>query len=980
LSKKAETAMEGSAKVVRQEFTPRKSLRDEGIGKILGEGLSPQSMRVTIEHSKGDKKPILIEIRDGKWYGDVRSKFATDAEMYFTTHIVVELEREIGGIVVNLVDEIIKDQERKAAEEVKLRQQQIAAAQIANDPQGLEHIERLEGQLPETESIAAAVGDWRRPISVKHANFARPNTIITVYGQIVAKGKLHSMIRGGNYRCGRCNGIQYIEYTRPSYPTDEEAPDTMRQMCRFCEEDNLEQGSQDYQRASTLHRVGMEDVRTVDIELMDTEAYDSVDTLTVKLFDKHAKDVKVGEYAIIRGKFYLVASSRNRRLYRGVLYAHDIKYTHQEEDREPTPEEVARVKRFVELTTKERPVVIIDEKTGKKKLGEPLGENNILNRLVFGYSRHRIVWNERIKEGLMYAETSAGPDVIGKNSENERRKRIQLGIVGNPGTGKSKKARSVSKHSQRNRYESAQGGSGKSFTAIVSKEGDQATPILRIGPLAHAKEAVIVMNELGEVPLEEQVHFQDAMEEGVFSIVRYGIQGTIRADAVVIWTANPKQGASFGDIISLDQMSNIRKQIIDRTDLLIVDKPIKDPKKRREFNHLRMELEKIEQNEPTRWKILCNYDKYVALHIEVARRLARKNGLPKLTDEASDILEEADNRIQQQKDRSDVPNVGSNRSLDTLLRLSTVIAMLKLKNKIEIVDAQHAVEFYNEVYQDIQASVVVPEDPATHTANTMLFILQNESNGAAMTLKTLAELASGRDTTIKWYLYQGPKNKLGNVSTNKRLRRVKEILGNISPKKIKQTNKEETEFMWVGGTEIEGSTDTNEGNIELGQYTGVDSGDSADRQKKVDGGQKQSTSPDVQTNMSPHQGTIEANQSPQTKKLGSAESARSAKDRNKPLEDNREYKILKAMEMAMADYNSEKAAGKESGALFERFNLWGHLSASLPEELWNVERVDQIVDEQVKKGRVIKRQGDKPGRYYLNWRDNNGNSNGGGNQ
>jgi len=132
--------------------------------------------------------------------------------------------------------------------------------------------------------------------------------------------------------------------------------------------------------------------------------------------------------------------------------------------------------------------------------------------------------------------------------------------------------------------------------------------------------------------------------------------------------------------------------------------------------------------------------------------------------------------------------------------------------------------------------------------------------------------------------------------------------------------------------------------------------------------------------MSPHQDTTEANQSPQTKKLGSAESAGSAKDHNKPLEDNREYKILKAMEMAMADYNSEKAAGKESGALFERFNLWGHLSASLPEELWNVERVDQIVDEQVKKGRVIKRQGDKPGRYYLNWRDNNGNGNGGGNQ
>lgn len=951
--------MEGSAKMVRQEFTPRKSLRDEGVTKLVGEGLSVQSMRITIEHTKGDKKPIIIELRDSKWYGDVRSKFATDAEVYFTTRVVIELEREIGGIVLSMVEEIIKDQERKHTEEIRLRQQQIAAAQMANDPQALEHIERVEGQLPETESIAAAVGDWRRPISVKHANFAKPNTIITVYGQIVAKGKLHSMIRGGTYRCARCNGIQYIEYSRPSYPTDEEAPDVMHQMCRFCEEANLAQGSQDYLRASTLHRVGMEDVRTVDIELMDTEAYDTVDTLTIKLFDQHAKDVRVGEYATIRGKFYLTASSRNRRFYRGVLYAHDIIYTNQIAQ-EPTSQEIARVKRFTELAKQE---TVWDKES---KTWKALGEQNIINRLVFGYSKHRIIWNERIKEALLYAESSAGPDWIGKNSENERRKRIHVGLVGNSGTGKSKKARSVTKHDQRNRYESAQGGSGKSFTAIVSKEGEQATPILRIGPLAHTKEAVIVMNELGEVSLEEQVHFQDAMEEGQFTIVKHGIPATIRADTVVIWTANPKQGGSFGDVISLDQISNVRKQIIDRTDLLIIDKPIKDPKKRREFNHLRMELEKIEQNEPAKWKILCNYDKYVALHLRVARRLAKKNGYPKLTDEASYILEDADNRIQQQKEMSMIPNVGSNRSLDILLRLSTEIAKLKLKDKIEAIDAKHAVEFYNSVTADIHASVVVPEDPLTAATNLAAYILQNESNGLPMTLQMIAEAAGKKDDAVKWYLYQGVKNRLGNVSTNKRLRFLKDRLSNFDPRKIRQTGREETEFMWVGGTIDEKK--------ESEQDTEVDSADSTDPKEKGDGAGAQVTSPDIAAKMVAQQDKPKADQPSLPEIFRSVESAESAKHPKTQLEDNeREYKILKAMEMAVADYNSDKVARKESGALFKPYDVWHHLTRSLPYEEWHITRVRQIIEDQIKKGHVITRQGDKPDRYYLLWRDRNGN-------
>src|SRR5919106_570361 len=931
--------------MVRKAYPPRKSLRDQCIDKIVGEGIGPESIRITIEHGSGDKKPISIEIQKD-WYGDVREKFRTDAEQYFTTYVSLDLEREIGRIYLDIVNEIIKEQEKKTKEEVALRLKQKAAAQMAAaEPPA----ERLEGQLPETESLAEAVGDWRYPISVKKAHFAKPNTIITVYGQIVAQGKIHSMIKGGQYQCSRCRGIDYIEYERPSYPGDDEAPQIMHRICRFCDEEGLEEGSRDHQQAMQLHRVGIEDKRAVKIELMDTEAYDAIDTLAVVLFDEHAKDVKVGEYVIIRAKFYLQASSHNRRMYHGVLYAHDVRYTNRN-TYELRPEDFTRARKLVDL----------------------VGEDNVIKLLVFCYSRYRIVWNDLIKEALLYAEVSAGRDVIGKGSENERRKRIHVGIAGNPGLGKSKKARSVIKHDERNRLESAQGGTGKSFTAIVSKEGDSA-PTLRIGPLAHAKEAVIVMNELGEISLEEQVHFQDAMEEGQFTVNKHGIHATIRADAVVVWTSNPRQGASFSKgAISLDQIP-VRKQIIDRTDLLMIDKPIKDPNKRREFNHLRMELEKIEQNEPAKWKILRNYDQYVKIHLMVAKRLVQTNGYPKLTDEASDILEEADTRLQQQREQSDVPNVGSHRSLDVLLRLSTAIAMLKLKDKIEATDAKHAVSFYNETIKDIQASVVVPDDPAVLACNAMVYILQNESNGLAITLRQLAELASNKDPAVKCYLYQGPKNKLGNVSINKRLRRVRDMLSNISSGKIKQTNAEEAEFLWVRAKEDSSSEEGGE-SYDTNEGKSTDSVDSADLDLSSKEGKGPPSSHGIQTKLSLHYDNTEPKTVPQPKSQRSAGSAGSAIDYKDRIEEN-EYKILKACEVAMAKYKDSKAQMKESGTLFETYDVWSHLFTSFPNENWNMDKTRRAIQQQVTKGWVLTRQGDASDRWYLNWRDN-GNRNG----
>jgi DNA replicative helicase MCM subunit Mcm2 (Cdc46/Mcm family) len=928
--------------MVRTEHTPRESLKVEGVSKIIGEGLDPESIRITVVHDKGDKQPIEIEIKKD-WYGDVRENFRTAAEEYFIPAIVVELEREIGLVWRDMIGEVIKERDKRITEEIAQRRQQLRADQRVSDTATPE--ERLE-----TESTARVAGDYRQPIPVRKALFAKPNMIITVFGQITAKGEVHSMVKGGMYQCSRCHTIQYIEYDRPSYPGDDEAPVVMYRMCRDCERERPPLDGQERSRAMQLHRVGIEEKRAVRIELMDTEAYDAVDTLKTVLFDEEAEEVKVGEYAIVRGKLYLVASSRNRRIYRPVLYSHDIRYTNRN-TYELKPEDFRRVERFCKQAAQEK-----DPKTGKA-----LGERNIITRLVW-MNGHHVIWCSEAKEAILYAEASAGTDVIGgKGSEGkQRRARINVGLVGNPGLGKSLILRIVLLHDERNRYESAQSSSGKTITAIVSKEGDSSAPTLRVGVLAHAKEAVIAVNELGELSLEEQKYLQDAWEEGQFTVNKHGLHGIIKADAVGVWSSNPSQGASFSKgVISLDQIP-IRKQLLDRTDLLIILKPIKDPDKRREFNRLRLDLERANKE---RKKILSNYDEYVKIHLMVAKRIK-----PELTIEASEILNEADARIQTQKDSDDLPNTGSNRGLDTLLRLSTVIAKLKLHKEITAEDARYAIEYYNSVTADVQTSVSVPEDPADLACDAAIYILQNEANGLAMTLKTLAELASARDPAIKWYLYQGTKNRLGNVSSNARLRRFRDKLANVSSNKIKQTNTEEAEFLWVGGKG--GTEEEEEGEKEKDPSSSTnvskntDTADTADKTKPTREAKNKTPGHDTQTKMSQHVDTPKTKSDSQVQNTKSAVSVASAKHHKIPLEE-KEDKVLMACGMAMSDYSDDKVQNKESGAMFETYGVWYHLTKTYPDDDWTTKKVYHYLDRLQKKGRVLTRQGDTPDRWYL---------------
>lgn len=86
--------------------------------------------------------------------------------------------------------------------------------------------------------------------------------------------------------------------------------------------------------------------------------------------------------------------------------------------------------------------------------------------------------------------------------------------------------KSIVKIVPNSRYESGENSSGKSLTAIVSKEEDNY--VLRCGPAVLAKGAICGLNEISKITFEDQGHLLSIMEEGEFTINKHGINALSR--------------------------------------------------------------------------------------------------------------------------------------------------------------------------------------------------------------------------------------------------------------------------------------------------------------------------------------------------------------------------------------------------------------------------------------------------------------------
>ena len=530
-----------------------------------------------------------------------------------------------------------------------------------------------------------------------------------VNGTITSLTKLFKMISSVEFYCDKCGKLNEINLPEPVFNIKSED-----RKCPSCN--------------TTVSNVNYGYVNAVCVELQDRESFNDLERLSVFLFDKNTENIRVGENITIKGQIKIGEPVKNKKLFT-IFYTESIEYDNNDTIT-LTNSDINAIKRFTH------------------KYG-----SNIIDELVKMFDCS-IIGYENVKLGLLMSAVNSNADADMK--PNDKRQRIHFLLIGEKGLAKSKLLISSTRLIPNSRWESAQGSSGKSLTAIVEKEEDNH--ILRLGPIPLARNAICAINEFGRTSFEDQAHFLDVMEEAKFTITKYGINATIKSPTTIVASSNPFGNSNWNDEdkIDIDEIPAL-KPVLDRFDLVFIFRSLKDEDEIRKYAYKMAELESSK---------IPDYSNYLVKHLEYAKKFN-----PIINDEAKNMLTEFFTKIR-------LGGFGSNRVLNTLYRLAKAVARLKLKEIVDEEDAKDAMSFYNVMLQNFQMAVNVSTNPKDISYNEFVKILQNTPTG--ITVPELCKIATDNNKQISAYL--GDK---WSTKHNKKLRRViDEILNNSNIKKI----------------------------------------------------------------------------------------------------------------------------------------------------------------------------------------------------
>jgi DNA replicative helicase MCM subunit Mcm2 (Cdc46/Mcm family) len=492
-----------------------------------------------------------------------------------------------------------------------------------------------------------AEGGILYPIQASVADAIRMNEAqwIKTSGTITSVSTVYKMVLAVKRKCRNCFKTDKEIYEKPEFDIISWGNDKgFGDKCLTC--------------GTTSFEIHPEFISAVTVELQDLDAFSEIERLPVILFEDDTRQIHVGERVTITGKVHIIGGSRKKGTKISSLYANSLAYEGKK-DVTISNQDKKAIQRFV-------------QKNGSKTI----------EKLVL-MAAPTIIGNNYIKEGLLLVAvaTSRG---IGHNSQ-----RIHCLLIGPPGLAKSKLAKISTTFVPDSCFESGQSSSGKSLTAIVSKEEENF--ILRLGPAALARGAICAIDELGRMPYEEQAHLLNIMEEGEFTINKHGIHAKIKAPVTIVATANPSStNWNNEDKVNINEIP-VLKALIDRFDLPFVFRTPRDSQALRELAYGISEIEESAK--------VPEYLAYIRKHIAYSKTLN-----PRVTDAAKVMLNEYYIKV--------AKDFGSPRLLKTLYKLTKARAALKLKNLADEEDARETMQLYNAILQQYQQVVSIVENPS----------------------------------------------------------------------------------------------------------------------------------------------------------------------------------------------------------------------------------------------------------------------------
>jgi replicative DNA helicase Mcm len=563
---------------------------------------------------------------------------------------------------------------------------------------------------------------------------------VKVRGTIVSISKLYKMIKGVLFVCNKCYSEEYMPNQIPKDHLDS------YKRCSNCKE---------YMKVDRCNYVN-----AVKVEIQDSDKFSDIEKLSCILFDEYTLDIQIGSKVVVAGSVQIIQQKSGKSIPR--LYSSFIQYENKQKF-ELSGQDISAIHRF-------------------KKIKKGLLVESLTKMVA-----PSVIDLDIVKKGLLLSVVSTSEDI----NVDGNRERLHVLLISNPGIGKSKLIKECVELVPNSRYESSQHASGKSLTAIVSKEDEDYC--LRTGPIPLARGAMCVLNEIGRTSPEDQGFLLDVMEEGEFTINKYGINSKITSPTVIIASANPINSSNdINDKIDINQIPLI-KPVIDRFDLVFVLRDSQDEDELREYAEHK--IEKLSKKNP-------NYYSYLKKHIAFAKQFK-----PELSVEAWSLIKEYYVKLCTKHNiLSSSMKFKSRRTFDTLIRIAKSVSKLKLKNVVDAEDAREALEFFNAViYQYTKSTVFIPEDPKYVTISVFTEILK--ASPTAYSLEELTKKACEKNEFVKLYLW-GNKNNYNyslKIENNRKLRSVYELL--IENTHIARVKEKPIVLQWMNSHSLSDTTD-----------------------------------------------------------------------------------------------------------------------------------------------------------------------------
>ncbi len=311
-------------------------------------------------------------------------------------------------------------------------------------------------------------------------------------------------------------------------------------------------------------------------------------------------------------------------------------------------------------------------------------------------------------------------------------------LIGEPGTGKSQLLKFAGELAPKGKYVVGKSATGAGITATVVKDDMTESWALEAGALVLANKGLATIDEIDKMSPEDRSSLHEAMEQQQISVSKANIQATLQCQTSILAAGNPKFGR-FDPYQPIPEQINIGDTLLSRFDLIfpVRDIPDQDRDSKLAKHIMTMHTAPEDHTGSIEAELLRKYIAY-----------AKKNCFPEWTEAAEKEVREFYVGIRNKGNDGDdgqksVPMTA--RQLEALIRMSEACARAKMKDHIEVEEAQQAIDLLTYCLKQIGTD---PETGEFDIDRIESGISGSERNRLQSVQKIITGLQGGNDDAV----------------------------------------------------------------------------------------------------------------------------------------------------------------------------------------------------------------------------------------